>query len=211
MRIRIVDGTVSNDTTLPRFTDVYPSFVAPTKILTSDGFTINRATLNSGATDYGGLTWSAGTGFDVVDDAEGGYVTRAAASTGSQFIDIGETDFKVYCAIKWSASPTGFAGIVGRLADTSNYWRLAISSLGVLQLAKQVAGSFTTVDTSTVSPSANDVCLIALQGVGNDLVGFYNHVEHVGVTDAALAANEMVGITGNDTGHKFLEFVAGTV
>ena len=207
MKIQINEGVVAADSILPKFTDLSPERVEPQKILIADSFTQVRTALTGTRPDIinAGQTW-LGSSFVGVQDAEGGYAHRASAPF--EHINLGQSDGKVFTAIKWGAAAS-YAGILFRYENANNYWRLSLShSAGVL-LERRVGAVTTPMVSTAFAKTVGQTYLLGVSFVGNQIAAIVEGSPLTVITDSALADRSGVGLSSGDAAHHFYQFVAG--
>lgn len=106
----------------------------------------------------------------------------------------------------------GSSGIIGRYQDSSNYYRLYVSTfLQQLVLEKKVAGVNTTLGTYSAGQSNDTTFVLKLSFVGTAIKGYQDGVQRISVTDSAFSAIGKPGIYADDDGATVDNFlVEGT-
>lgn len=107
----------------------------------------------------GSHTWS------IVSGAAG--VTAGTASNGIAYLGTGYANYTVTATLAAVHGTTGSrsCGLVFRLTDTDNHWRVrASTSSAVWLIERVVSGAVTVVYTSAVAPTAGDVVSAAVSG-----------------------------------------------
>jgi len=84
-------------------------------------------------------------------------------------------------------------GIVARFQDLNNYYVLiSDGDVGNLILKKVVAGSWTTLDSTTITFTDNDT--FKLETIGTTISGYQNNILRVSVTDNAISLSGVAGV-----------------
>lgn len=125
------------------------------------------------------------------------------------YVNLGSSNFDVVCDVSFSALPASGqlkAGIIGRLADASNYYSvtLNISSAGAMTLSigKRVAGSGSTLITVNVTGTyvANAVYRVHFRGLSTTLTCNVWPTSSVEPTGWLATANDGSLLSGTNIG-----------
>lgn len=118
----------------------------------------------AGTSAVTGQVWSAGsTGGAASSITASGTVTPFCTG-GNDYncIDVGVADYTLTCTL--TAFGTSFPGLAVRYVDFNNHLHLQVQNSTSYVLEKKVGGSFTAVQTISVSPTAGDILAITLLG-----------------------------------------------
>lgn len=161
-------------------------------------FTTNAfaATLFSDNFDDGNADgWSkSGGSWSVVTDGTGVY---RQASTGAdakaQAGTIGWTDYATQVRVKplaWSGTGR-YAAVLSRAQNMTNYYYLAITNSGQVQLGRRSGGTSTVLSSAAVPVSLGTWYTLRLEAFGSALRGFVNGAQLVSATDTTFPAGKV--------------------
>jgi hypothetical protein len=162
----------------------------PGAILFQDDFEDGVA---DGWTESGG-SWTVVT--------EGTKVYRQSGTSGDGISAAGDVNWTDY-TVEVRARPVifnsagGFARLMARYRDASNYYYLLLRSTQVLELKKMVAGTATTLATKSFAVAADGWYTLRLEAVGTGLKGYVDGALELSATDSQLGAGRIAVGTYN--------------
>lgn len=202
MLITQLAGTVSEDSTLPKWEDIFKSQVDPNKRTTQDTFDTNLGVLNGRVTS--GKTWAAlgagGSYWTVYD----GYAAQNTTSSSSRILLPHATSGKVCQIIEWN---TGYIGLLIRAADSNNFHQIVLNTTGLFY-TKVVAGVSTTLASKALPMVAGSVHSIGVEWDALNIKVFIDDVLEAEITDSDLSANTNIGFATSSPLNKVLELAA---
>jgi hypothetical protein len=177
-----------------------------------DSFTDADATLLGSHTPDLGTAWVNGLNLANFSISGNTCINAGAGTSYAVCDDIGSADQYVFITL---TTISNTAGLLYRYGDTSNFWSLYRTS-GFFRLDKNVAGTTTTLATSTTALSSG--AKVKVEVVGN-VHNVYNDtgsgwvLDSVlnNITDSDLNTNTKAGIRANSATLAYDDFDAGTI
>lgn len=166
-----------------------------------------------------GNNWLQGRGDDWqspnIGSGNPGYVTNSQPSVSTVY-DLEESDAYVETLMRFTGSnlPDGRAGLVPRYVDTNNYWLFGFNQGGSWTIYKVVSGSFTTVQTGSITYNDTDGHVLRVEMSGNALVfkidGTTVHTVSSDSTHATATKHGIGDVSHGGSLARWFWFKAGT-
>lgn len=202
------------DTNLPLWSELFPAFIDPLKLLIGDDLVGAHVTLNGYVPAWngtGGLGGSAAWVTAAHTRETDGAARTAVTGTQTAVINSGIAGMRAMVTISHPTTTGDNPALIFRYADASNYWILSCDvQNGVMRLIKKVAGSNTTVSTAGV---VVDGGVYEVRCVGNVITTYIDGTLIHNVTDAAVNTGTSAGFLelANGSPARFTNFMVGTV
>lgn len=186
-----------------RTRDINNDILAAKALLTPwvfcDDFTRADTTAGLG-TSTSGHAWSKTLGNDMGISSNQAYLPTAANSRW--IVDPGVADLRLSADFKTKGT-SGW--LIFRYQDASNLWRVGHSG-GIVQLQKIIAGSLTTV--KTTSCFIRDGDRLGVMAKGTEIRLYLNGLEFYRTTDSALSTATKIGINVDNIAARFDNMIA---
>ena len=195
-------GTVSSDSTIPYWEDIFKSQVDPNKKTIFDDFKTNLGPLSGRITN--GKTWaaigSAGQLWNVYD----GYAAQSTANSSCRILLPHATAGKYTGIVQWN---TGYVGLLIRASDASNYHQIVLNSTGLFY-TRVVAGTGTTLATKGITMTPGKYYSIGVEWSETNIKVYIDDVLSADVNNTDLASNINIGLVVSDPSNKVAEIAA---